>query len=75
LAIRPEHVLLNSADGSSSVLTGAVTSKNYLGDTALLEIEVNGVSLLVKLPGDSDFAMGQKLSVNLPLDRWRVFAE
>ena len=72
LAIRPEHVKL-SADRSSASLTGAITSKNYLGDTALLEVEVNGVSLLVKLPGDSEFSVGQKTSLNLPLDRWRVF--
>jgi iron(III) transport system ATP-binding protein len=73
LAIRPEHVQLGSPDGSLTSLTGTVTSKNYLGDTALLEVEVNGVSFLVKLHGDSDFAVGQKTAVNLPLDRWRVF--
>ncbi|HEY2986269.1 MAG TPA: ABC transporter ATP-binding protein [Candidatus Binatia bacterium] len=73
LAIRPEHVVLNAIDGSPASLTGAVASKNYLGDAALLEIEINGVSLLVKLPGDADFAVGQKISVNLPLHRWRVF--
>jgi len=73
LAIRPEHVKLDSADGSSASLTGSITTKNYLGDTALLEVEVNGVSLLVKLPGDSAFSVGQKIAVTLPLDRWRVF--
>jgi iron(III) transport system ATP-binding protein len=73
LAIRPEHVQLGSSDGPFGSLTGVITSKNYLGDTALLEVEVNGVSFLVKLHGDSDFAVGQKTTVNLPLDRWRVF--
>ena len=73
LAIRPEHVKLDSAERSSASLTGAVTSKNYLGDTALLEVEVNGVSLLVKLPGDSKFSVGQKTGVVLPPDRWHVF--
>jgi len=73
LAIRPEHVHLGSSDGPSGSLTGVITSKNYLGDTALLEVEVSGVSFLVKLHGDSDFAVGQKTTVNLPLDRWRVF--
>ena len=74
LAIRPEHVDLDAAGGSSASLTGTITSKNYLGDTALLEVEVNGVSLLVKLAGDSKFAVGQKTSVNLPSHRWRVFS-
>ena len=73
LAIRPEHVKLNSTGPSSVALTGTVTSTSYLGDAALLEVEVNGVSLLVKLPGDTDFSIGQKTSVVLPLDRWRVF--
>ncbi len=73
LAIRPEHVKLNPADRSSASLTGAITSKNYLGDTALLEVEVNGVSLLVKLPGDSEFSVGQKTTLILPLDRWHLF--
>jgi iron(III) transport system ATP-binding protein len=73
LAIRPEHVKLDSADRSPVSLTGSITTKNYLGDTALLEVEVNGVSLLVKLPGDAEFSVGQKTAVTLPLDRWRVF--
>jgi iron(III) transport system ATP-binding protein len=73
LAIRPEHVQLGLSGGSSGSLTGVVTSKNYLGDTALLEVEVNGVNFLVKLPGDSDSLVGHKVSINLPLDRWRVF--
>ena len=46
LAIRPEHVHLNSADPATASLTGAITSKNYLGDVQILEVEVNGVSLL-----------------------------
>ena len=73
LAIRPEHVKLNSTGPSSASLTGTVTSTSYLGDAAVLEVEVNGVSLLVKLAGDSEFSVGQKTSVVLPLDRWRVF--
>jgi iron(III) transport system ATP-binding protein len=73
LAIRPEHVKLGSVDRSSTPLTGTITSKNYLGDSALLEVEVNGVTLLAKLPGDSEFSVGQKTAVDLPLDRWRVF--
>jgi len=73
LAIRPEHVKLDSADRSSASLTGSITTKNYLGDTALLEVEVNGVILLVKLPGDSEFSVGQKTTVVLPPNRWHVF--
>ena len=73
LAIRPEHVKLNSADGSPSRLSGSITSKNYLGDAALLEVEVNGVTLLAKLAGDSELAVGQQAAVDLPSHRWHVF--
>jgi iron(III) transport system ATP-binding protein len=73
LAMRPEHVRLGTADGSSTLLTGTIVTKNYLGDAALLEVEVNGVNLLAKLAGDCDFAVGQKAAVVLPPERWRVF--
>lgn len=74
LAIRPEHIRLSPADGAGASLTGTIVTKNYLGDAALLEVEINGVNLLVKLPGDCEFSVGQKASVDLPLERWRVFA-
>jgi ABC-type sugar transport system ATPase subunit len=73
LAIRPEHVKVNSTDGFPSGLSGNITSKNYLGDTALLEVEINGVTLLAKLAGDSELAVGQPAAVELPSHRWHVF--
>jgi iron(III) transport system ATP-binding protein len=73
LAVRPEHVKLNSTDGSSESLSGAITSKNYLGDAQILEVSVNGVNLLVKLPGDSEFSIGQRADVVIPPDRWHVY--
>src|ERR687895_2323762 len=42
LAIRPEHVILSAANADSGAVRGKLTSKNYLGDSALLEVEVNG---------------------------------
>ena len=74
LAIRPEHIRLSPADGGGAPLTGTIVTKNYLGDAALLEVEINGVNLLVKLAGDSDFRVGQKAALDLPPERWRVFA-
>ena len=73
LGIRPEHVKLNFKDGSSASLTGAVASKNYLGDAALLEIEVNGVTLIAKLAGDAALSVGEQTAVELPAHRWQVF--
>ena len=73
LAIRPEHVQLNSADPATASLTGAITSKNYLGDVQILEVEVNGVSLLVKQAGDTEFSVGQRVKTAFPADRWHVY--
>ncbi|HXV78655.1 MAG TPA: ABC transporter ATP-binding protein [Candidatus Binatia bacterium] len=74
LAIRPEHVGLQPATKSDAMaIRGKITSKNYLGDAALIEVEVNGVSLLVKLAGDTDLSIGQQAVVDLPSHRWHVY--
>ena len=74
LAIRPEHVGVRVlSDAGAAPVRGKITSKNYLGDAALLEVEVNGISLLVKLAGDSDVGVGQEAAVDLPAHRWHVF--
>ena len=73
LAVRPEHVKLDALDGSAERLSGLITSKNYLGDAQILEVNVNGVNLLVKLPGDSELSVGQKTEVTIPASRWHVY--
>ena len=88
LAIRPECVRVNAANGSSmtsgetsgsketrrdTALKGTITSKNYLGDAALLELDVSGVTLLAKLAGDTQLSIGDRATVELPADRWHVF--
>lgn len=76
LAIRPEHVnIMGAAHQNAGAVHGKVTSKNYLGDAALLEVEINGVTLLAKLAGDTDLAVGQKAVVDLPASRWHVFPQ
>ncbi len=74
LAIRPEHVKVSHAPSHGFAITlGKITSKNYLGDAALLEVEVNGVNLLAKLAGDSELSVGEPAVVELPTHRWHVF--
>ena len=54
MAIRPEHVQVSASHSYGTPVTvGKVASKNYLGDAALLEVEVKGVTLLAKLAGDT----------------------
>jgi iron(III) transport system ATP-binding protein len=75
LAIRPEHLaLLHPTKQHGDCVKGKIITKNYLGDAALLEVEINGVTLMIKLPGDSDFQVGQQALVVLPPDRWHVYA-
>jgi ABC-type Fe3+/spermidine/putrescine transport system ATPase subunit len=74
LAIRPEHVNLTQPNGQSeTTAVGKIVAKNYLGDSALLEVDVNGVTLLAKLAGDCDLSVGGQAAVELPTHRWRVF--
>jgi iron(III) transport system ATP-binding protein len=74
VAIRPEHVkVVPAASGSAAHVLGKVTSKNYLGDAALLEVEINGTTLLAKLDGDTELSMGESAAVELPSHRWHVF--
>ncbi len=76
LAIRPEHVQVSAVCRDNVASTfGIVNSKNYLGDSALLEVEVNGVTLLAKLAGDTELNVGQQAAVALPAHRWQVFGE
>ncbi len=75
LAIRPEHLaLLRPTEQNENGVKGKIITKNYLGDAALLEVEVNGTALMVKLPGDVDFQVGQQALIVLPPDRWQVYA-
>jgi iron(III) transport system ATP-binding protein len=74
LAIRPEHVkVLPMTSDSANRVPGKITSKNYLGDSALLEVEVNGTTFLAKLNGDTELSMGDSAAVEFPAHRWHVF--
>jgi iron(III) transport system ATP-binding protein len=74
LAIRPEHVkVFPMTNNRADSVPGKVTSKNYLGDSALLEVEVNGTTLLAKLDGDTELSMGDSAVVEFPAHRWHVF--
>ncbi|MFQ5874466.1 MAG: ABC transporter ATP-binding protein [Dehalococcoidia bacterium] len=74
LAIRPEHLALKSpTDQEPGSVEGRIISKTYLGNSAMFEVEACGVTLMVMLPGESDFAVGQETAVVLPADRWHVY--
>lgn len=74
LAIRPEHLTLLPQGAKAEAIEATIINKNYLGDAALLEVEVNGIVLRVKFTGDSELGVGQKALVSFPADRWIVYA-
>lgn len=74
-SIRPEHLNLFSDSGhGSETLEGKILSRSHLGDSALFEIEARSVNLKVKLPGDYDFAVGDRTVVVLASGHWRVYS-
>jgi iron(III) transport system ATP-binding protein len=76
LAIRPQHLDLGAVgNGGANGCAGAVRSRSFLGDAVLYEIGVGEVSLMVRQPGESNFAVGQQVAVILPQDRWHVYVE
>ena len=75
LAIRPQHLdLTQDPDQDSQSPEGTIKSKTYLGDSVLFEVELSGVTLTVKLPGDSSFSVGQRATVVLPEDNWHIYS-
>jgi iron(III) transport system ATP-binding protein len=76
LAIRPQHLdLAPAGSGGANGREGTVRARSFLGDAVLYEVEVGEVSLMVRQPGDSNFAIGQQVAVMLPDDRWHIYAE
>lgn len=74
LAIRPEHLSLSSASGDGAdAVRGKIVSKTYLGDSALLEVEACGVTLKIRLSGDTDFDVGEQTGIIFPPGGWRVY--
>jgi len=74
LAIRPQHLdLTQNPDQASQFPEGTILSKTYLGDAVLFEVDVSGVVLVVKLPGESKLIIGQRATVVLPADHWHIY--
>jgi ABC-type sugar transport system ATPase subunit len=75
LAIRPHHLgLSDKPQHNAQCPEGTVVSKTYLGDTALFELELSGVTLQVRLSSDSPFTVGQRANIILPADHWHLYA-
>ena len=75
LAIRPQHLgLTQKSDQNSGSTEGTVVSKTYLGDAVIFEVDVSGVTLMIRAEGDSTFAAGERATVVLPDDNWHIYS-
>ncbi len=75
LAIRPQYIGLERGHKENSDSPrGVIKARTFLGDAALYEVELADTLLTVRLPGESDFAPGENVSVVLPEDHWHVFS-
>jgi ABC-type sugar transport system ATPase subunit len=74
LAIRPQHLsFVRNPDQNSQSPEGTILTKTYLGDAILFEVDVSGITLIARLPGEADFTVGQKVSFDLPADHWHIY--
>ncbi|MGY9018876.1 MAG: ABC transporter ATP-binding protein [Alphaproteobacteria bacterium] len=74
LAIRPQHLSLKAVSGSVSASpVGTISTKTYLGDSVLFEIQLPEIKITVKDSGDTTFAEGQKVKIVLPEQNWHIF--
>lgn len=75
LAIRPQHLgLTQTPDQNSGYTEGTVVSKTYLGDAVLFEVDVSGVTLMIRAEGDSTYAAGERATVILPDNNWHIYS-
>lgn len=75
LGIRPEHVRLAPKAGSINVFAARVVSRQFLGATTRLELDVSGTRVVVDAPGVAAYVEGDDVALSLPPERIREFPE
>jgi iron(III) transport system ATP-binding protein len=73
LGIRPEHVRLSPDEGCGNVLSANVVSRQFLGATTRLDVDVNGSRIVVDAPGVAPHVEGDAVTLALPPERIREF--
>ena len=71
LAIRPEHVVLNSGSSSENILTGQVRDIVFAGATSTVRIDADGLLLEALVLQPNGLEVGQECSVTLPPEHLR----
>lgn len=74
LAIRPHHLgLAEHVDQNPQAVEAIITTKTFIGDAVLFELELSGVTLQIKIPSETAFIVGQHVNIILPADKWHIF--
>ena len=61
IGIRPENITINSSEGR---LTGTVLFLEYLGDSNIINVQIEKEIIKIKVSNDSKFSVGDKVWIN-----------
>ena len=74
LAIRPQHIEVKPLSGKTSEnFKGVISTKTYLGDSVLFEVQLSEIRVIVKASGDTLITEGQDVEIVLPSHNWHIF--
>jgi multiple sugar transport system ATP-binding protein len=71
--IRPEHISNESIDGLSAAATLTVETSEPMGSESIVFFKGGSGSLIARIQGDHIFHLGEKVSVQLDLDKVTLF--
>jgi multiple sugar transport system ATP-binding protein len=73
LGIRPEHISNERASSSSAAATLIVETSEPMGSESLVYLKAGSSSLIARIQGDHIFHLGEKLTVQLDVDKVTFF--
>jgi iron(III) transport system ATP-binding protein len=76
VAIRPEHLRLHRGGQSTpNSFAARVASIAYFGEQSECQVDVNGVTLRVRVPSSTEFVRGDEVWLELPMPSCRLIAD
>jgi multiple sugar transport system ATP-binding protein len=71
--VRPEHLTDEVKDGTSAPLTSTVDITEPMGAESLVYLKAGTGHLIARIPGDTLFQMGQKVTLHVNMDKVSLF--
>jgi iron(III) transport system ATP-binding protein len=76
LAMRPEHIVVGAVDEAGALqVEGEVRDRLFQGDSVLCKIFVGSFELSMRLASTTAAAVGGKVALAFPADRWIVYPD